>query len=176
MVVRNYGSEFGLPWREVFGTEDRDEVAGYCAARSIRTEWREGDRLRTTSVRDAVRVHPETGERVWFNHIAVFHLSTLPADVSEGMRELFAEADLPANSYYGDGGAIPEDVVEHLRECYRAASTRFDYRADDVLVLDNMLTAHGREPFRPPRRIAVAMAEPTTPAEPIATHAAGART
>ncbi|MFJ8027014.1 hypothetical protein [Streptomyces sp. NPDC096311] len=32
---------------------------------------------------------------------------------------------------------------------------------DDVLVVDNMLAAHGREPFTGPRKIAVAMAEPS---------------
>lgn len=159
-VVRNYGSEFGLPWQVVFGTEDRGEVDRYCRTRDIRAEWLAGNRLRTTSVRDAVHVHPETGESVWFNHIAVFHVSTLSADVRDGMRELFADEDLPANSYYGDGGTIPDEVMGHLRDCYRAASTRFDYQPDDVLIIDNMLTAHGREPFRPPRRVAVAMAEP----------------
>jgi Taurine catabolism dioxygenase TauD, TfdA family len=58
--------------------------------------------------------------------------------------------------------AIADDVVEHLRSCYRAATTRFDYQEHDVLIIDNMLTAYGREPFTGPRKIAVAMAEPST--------------
>lgn len=52
--------------------------------------------------------------------------------------------------------------MDHLRGCYRAASRRFDWRQGDVLVVDNMAAAHAREPFTGPRRIAVAMAEPSS--------------
>ncbi|MFD0394700.1 TauD/TfdA family dioxygenase [Streptomyces nogalater] len=107
---------------------------------------------------------PGDGESVWFNHITFFHGSTLPPDVREGLLELFGDDGLPANSYYGDGGTIPDEVVAHLRDCYRTASRRFDWRRGDVLLVDNMLAAHGREPFTGPRRIAVAMAEPVVPA------------
>jgi hypothetical protein len=34
-----------------------------------------------------------------------------------------------------------------------------------MLLLDNMLTAHARESFTPPRRIIVAMTEPHTAAD-----------
>jgi alpha-ketoglutarate-dependent taurine dioxygenase len=36
----------------------------------------------------------------------------------------------------------------------------FAWQDDDVLMLDNMLTAHGRAPFQGPRKVVVAMAEP----------------
>lgn len=165
-VVRNFGSEFGLSWQEVFNTGDRAQVERFCAANDVAVEWRPGGRLRTSSVRDAVHRHPETGEEVWFNHAAIFHLSTLSPEIREGMLELFDEEDLPNNSYFGDGAAIPDDVMAHVRDCYRSAATRFDYARHDVLVIDNMLTAHGREPFTRPRTIAVAMAEPVPAAGP----------
>ncbi len=37
---------------------------------------------------------------------------------------------------------------------------RFDWRVGDVLILDNMLAQHGREPFRGPRRILTIMSTP----------------
>jgi alpha-ketoglutarate-dependent taurine dioxygenase len=157
MVVRNFDAEFGLPWQEVFGTQDRDEVMRYCHANAIDAEWKANGRLRTTSVRNAIHRHPETKDEVWFNHAAFFHLSTLPRDAQEGLRELFAAEDLPSNTYFGDGGPIPDDVMEHIRACYRGAAVRFDYHEGDVLIIDNMLTAHGREPFSPPRQVVVAM-------------------
>ncbi|MFD7451643.1 TauD/TfdA family dioxygenase [Kitasatospora sp. NPDC059827] len=160
MLVRNFGPGFGLPWQDVFGTTDRDEVAAYCAANRIEPEWLDDGTLRTRVVRDAVRTHPGTGEPVWFNHAAMFHLSTLSPGVRAGLEALFAAEELPNNTYYGDGGRIPDDVMAHVRDCYRKAATRFDYREGDVVMLDNMLTAHAREPFTPPRRVAVAMAEP----------------
>lgn len=158
-IVRNYHEHFGLPWQQVFNTGSREDVMDYCRRNDIVAEWPEHG-LRTTAVRDVVQQHPITGEPVWFNHATVFHASTLGSDVRSAMTELLGEEGLPSNTYYGDGERIPDDVLDHLRSCYRAAATRFDYRVDDILVIDNMLTAHGREPFTGPRRIAVAMAEP----------------
>ncbi|HEY0636290.1 MAG TPA: TauD/TfdA family dioxygenase [Pseudonocardiaceae bacterium] len=169
MVVRNFHPGFGTAWQEAFGTTDRGLVEEYCAERGIGVEWRPSGGLRTTAVRDAVHRHPVTGDAVWFNHATFFHVTTLAPDVRDGMRGLFADADLPTNTYYGDGEPVPDEVMDHLRAAYRATSTRFDYRRDDVLVVDNMRTAHGREPFTGPRRIAVAMAEPHVPApSPVA--------
>ncbi|MBM7774391.1 hypothetical protein JOD54_004595 [Actinokineospora baliensis] len=159
MVVRNYGEDVGLRWWTAFGTEDRAQVEKQCAAGGLTAEWVGSDGLRTRAVRDAVHHHPVTGLPVWFNHIVIFHESSLPAEVREGIAEIYGPDGFPNNSYYGDGSVIPDDVVAHLRQCYRAASTRFDYQRDDLLVVDNMSAAHGREPFTGPRKIAVAMAE-----------------
>ncbi|OLZ52703.1 TauD/TfdA family dioxygenase [Amycolatopsis keratiniphila] len=161
MVVRNYSDEVGLHWREAFGTDSPDEVSRYCAENGIVARWRDRDHLRTEAVRDAVHRHPVTGLPVWFNHATVFHVTTLPEPVRLGLLEMYGEEGLPSNTYYGDGAPIPDVVTEHLRSCYRSAAVRFDYHRDDVLVVDNMRTAHGREPFTGPRRIAVAMAEPS---------------
>ena len=163
MLVRNFHADFGAPWQQVFNTGDRDEVAAYCARGGMELEWLPGDGLRTRSVRDAVHYRPGSDVPRWFNHAAFFHLTTLPKDVQEGLLAMFGERGLPANTYFGDGEPIPADVIEHLRAAYRSATVRFGYLRDDVLVVDNMTAAHGREPFTGPRRIAVAMAEPHTP-------------
>ncbi|MFF5437544.1 TauD/TfdA family dioxygenase [Streptomyces achromogenes] len=160
MVVRNFTDGFGVPWQQAFNTDDRAEVERYCARNGIEPQWTGGNGLRTLARRHAVHRHPVTGETVWFNHVAFFHVSTLAADVCAGLREMYDEEDLPTNTYYGDGAPIPDEVVAHLRACYRAEQRRFDWQLGDVLVVDNMLAAHGREPFTGPRRIAVAMAEP----------------
>jgi alpha-ketoglutarate-dependent taurine dioxygenase len=158
-AVRNFHPGFGVPWQQAFGSQDREAVRAYCAERGIGTEF-DGDTLRTRAVRDAVHRHPDTGRPVWFNHITFFHHTSLPAEVLEGLLELFGPDDLPTDTRYGDGAPIPADVVAHLRACYRAASVRFDWRFDDVLVVENMTAAHAREPFTGARTIAVAMAEP----------------
>jgi alpha-ketoglutarate-dependent taurine dioxygenase len=161
MVVRNYDDDLGMPWREAFNTSDPEEVSAYCERNGVRAEWLGDGRLRTKAVRAAVHRHPVTGAPVWFNHATFFHVTTLPEAVREGLLEMCGQDGLPSNTYYGDGGEIPGEVADHLRKCYRAATRRFDYEADDLLVIDNMLTAHGREPYTGPRKIAVAMAEPS---------------
>lgn len=162
-LTRNYQPNFGIPWRDVFGTGTREGVEAYCRLHGLVPEWTGQDTLRTRVVRDALHRHPRTGEEVWFNHITFFHVTTLPEDVQEGLLALFGEEGLPTNTYYGDGGRIPDDVMEHLRSCYQDAKVRFDWRKDDVLVVDNMLSSHAREPYTGDRSIAVAMAEPHSP-------------
>lgn len=158
-VVRNFHGDFGVPWQEAFGTGDRDAVVAYCRDKGITAEWRADGGLRTTAVRPVVRRHPVSGEEVWFNHATFWHVTSLAPEVREGLREIFTDEDLPTNTYFGDGGPIPDETVAHLRDAYRSATTRFDWQRDDVLIVDNMLAAHGREPFTGPRKIAVAMAE-----------------
>ncbi|GAA2531414.1 TauD/TfdA family dioxygenase [Pilimelia columellifera] len=159
-LVRNYHTNFGVPWQKVFDASDRASVEAYCRRHGLIPEWRGDDGLRTRVVRDAMHRHPRTGDLLWFNHITFFHVSTLPEEVQEGLLALFGEDALPTNTYFGDGGRIPDDVVDHLRQCYEGAKVRFDWQRDDVLVVDNMLASHAREPYTGDRMIAVAMAEP----------------
>ncbi|MFW6012241.1 MAG: TauD/TfdA family dioxygenase [bacterium] len=162
MYVRNYGDGFGLDWTTVFQTEDRDRVDEYCRANGIETEWKSGGRLRTRAVRPAMTAHPHTGEQIWFNHATFFHVSTLVPEVRESLLQEFSEEDLPTNSFYGDGSRLEPEVMEHLREAYRQATVSFPWRRGDVLMLDNMLVAHGRAPFSGERHVLVAMAEPVS--------------
>jgi alpha-ketoglutarate-dependent taurine dioxygenase len=162
MYVRNFGDGFGLSWDTVFQTTDPAEVEEHCRHKGIEAEWKEGGRLRTRAIRPALAKHPRTGEPVWFNHATFFHVSTLEAAVREPLLEEFGEQDLPANTYYGDGTPIEPEVMDHLREAYRQETVSFPWEKGDLLMLDNMLVAHGRAPFSGPREILVGMAEPVS--------------
>ena len=160
MYVRNFGDGFGLSWPTVFQTTDRQAVEEHCREKGIRAEWKEGGRLRTRAVRSALTRHPKTGEPIWFNHATFFHVSTLEPSVREALLAEFADAELPANTYYGDGSPIEPEVMEHLRAAYHAETVSFRWQKGDLLMLDNMLVAHGRAPYSGPREILVGMAEP----------------
>lgn len=43
---------------------------------------------------------------------------------------------------------------------YEAHTVRRPWQTGDLLLLDNLRTAHAREPFRGPRNVVVAMADP----------------
>jgi len=162
MYVRNFGDGFGLDWRTVFQTDDRAAVEAHCRKSGIEVEWKAGDRLRTRAVRPALVRHPKTGETLWFNHATFFHVSTLEPAVREALLREFSPDELPTNTYYGDGSPIEPDVLASLRAAYDAETVRFPWQRGDVLLLDNMLVAHGRAPFRGERKILVGMAEPVT--------------
>jgi alpha-ketoglutarate-dependent taurine dioxygenase len=160
--VRNYREECGLPWQDVFQTSDAREVEAYGASHGIAIEWVDATHLRTRQVRPAIVAHPSTGEPVWFNHATFFHLSTLPAAIRQELLAQFGDAALPSQSYYGDGTPIEDDVLEELRHQYLDYAIRWPWQQDDVLVLDNVLTAHGREAYSGARTVLVAMADPVS--------------
>ena len=159
MYMRNYGDGLGLHWPEVFQTTDRSVVEQHCREASIEFEWKDGNRLRTRQVRPAIRTHPYTGEQSWFNHMLFFHITSLPPSVRDAFVSGIKEEDFPFNTYYGDGSPIEPAVLEEVREAYAQETVAFPWQKGDILMVDNMLAAHGREPFTGPRKIMVAMAE-----------------
>jgi alpha-ketoglutarate-dependent taurine dioxygenase len=162
MYMRNFGDGFGLSWQTTFQSVDRKVVEDYCRSGDIEFEWKDGDRLRTRQVRPAVAVHPQTDEMVWFNHATFFHVTTLEPAIRDALLGLFKEEDLPNNTYYGDGNPIEPLVLDTLRQAYIDETISFPWQQGDMLLLDNMLTAHARRPFVEPRQVLVAMAKPYT--------------
>jgi alpha-ketoglutarate-dependent taurine dioxygenase len=157
--VRNVGDGLGLPWQTIFQTQSPEVVERECLRKGVKVEWKDDQRLRLSTVLPAVVKHPQSGELSWFNHATFFHITTLDPMLREVLLEEFAEEDLPTNTYYGDGSRIEPEVLEELREVYRQQTVSFPYRAGDVMLLDNMLTAHGRAPYSGTRKILVAMAD-----------------
>ena len=160
MYVRNYNTGFGLNWQTVFQTTDKAVVEAYCRQSGIEFCWLGDTRLRTRQVLPALSKHPLTGEMIWFNHATFFHISTLESAFREALLAEFQEEELPNNSYYGDGTPIEPEVMASLRAAYEQETVSFPWQKGDVLLLDNMLTAHGRSPFIGERKVVVAMAEP----------------
>ncbi|HEY0184750.1 MAG TPA: TauD/TfdA family dioxygenase [Rhodopila sp.] len=160
MYVRNYGNGLDVPWQRVFHTSDKVVVEAYCRAQSIQWEWRDDGELRTRQLCQSEACHPTTGERVWFNQAHLFHVSGLEPATRDALLAAVGEADLPRNVYYGDGTPIEVAALDEIRGVYRELSLTFRWHDGDILLLDNMLTSHGRAPFKGKRRILVAMTEP----------------
>jgi amino acid adenylation domain-containing protein len=159
MYVRNYVEGLDVSWQNFFRTKDRAEVEAYCRAASVEFEWKNERDLRTRQVCDAVARHPRTGEETFFNQIQLHHVSCLEPAVRESLRSVFGEEDLPRNVYYGDGSVIEDSVVDTVREVYDRAAVNFPWQPGDVLMLDNMLTAHGRNPYTGARKVVVALGD-----------------
>lgn len=159
IYVRNFG-DFDVPWQKVFNTESRDEVEAFCRKAAIRWEWKPDGDLRTTQLCQAVETHPVTGELVWFNQAHLFHISNLQPEVRESLEELLGIENVPRNTYFADGSPIPDAMLDDVRAVLDAETVSFLWEKGDVTMLDNMLIAHARSPFKGPRKVVVAMAEP----------------
>jgi alpha-ketoglutarate-dependent taurine dioxygenase len=157
LYVRNYG-DIDLPWTEVFQTGDRAVVEAFCAENHISVQWKADGGLRTEQINPAVATHPATGEKVWFNQAHLFHVSSLRADVRESLLAVCGEEDLPRNAYYGDGSPLEPEVLQQIRDVYASETFHFEWRKNDLMLLDNMLFTHGRQPFSGDRKILVGMA------------------
>ncbi len=159
---RSFNPGLGLTWQEGFWTSSRAEVERYAQANEISLEWMGEDGLRTTAFRPAFRVHPVSGERLWFNHAAFFHEAGQSSELRAILRDALPGAELPSQTFYGDGSPIDPHDVEAILAAYSAEAVAFPWQRGDVLLLDNMTVAHGRSPFDGERKVVVAMTDPMT--------------
>jgi hypothetical protein len=163
------GKGAGVGWKTVFGTDDKEAAEQYCAEAGIDYEWLPGDTLKTSQVRPATAVHPETGEASWFNQAHQWHPSNAGPETEQALREVFGDR-LPMNVTFGAGDEIGPDDLAEIRQAYAAERIEFPWEQGDVMVVDNMLTAHGRTPFRGERRVVVAMGRPVALADLVSRH------
>jgi alpha-ketoglutarate-dependent taurine dioxygenase len=159
LLIRNYNDDIGAPVAEAFGTDDRRAVESYCRANAIKFEWQPDGALRTWQRRSAVVRHPRTGRRCWFNQIAFLNEWTIDPEVREYLVDVYGQDRLPFNTRFGDGDPIGADVVQVINEVYEAHTARERWQAGDLMLVDNVRTAHAREAFEGPREVVVAMAD-----------------
>lgn len=165
LLIRNYNDEIGASVAEAFGTEDRDAIEGYCRVNAIDCAWRPDGGLSTRQRRSAVVRHPGTGRRCWFNQIAFLNDATIDPEVREFLVDVYGAEALPFTTRFGYGDPIGAEVVALLNEVYEANTAREPWQAGDLMLVDNIRTAHSREPFVGTREILVALADPVRLAE-----------
>lgn len=161
MLVRTYNGDIGPSWAEAFGIGDRHGVEDYCRAHGIDVEWRRGGQLRTRQRRPAVIRHPITGVRCWFNEIAYYSEWVFGPDAGTELRDMLGPDGLPATTCFGDGTPIGWDLVNQIKQAYTAHAVREPWQSGDLLIIDNIRTAHGRDPYEGSRELLVALADPT---------------
>ena len=159
MYTRNYSKGIDLSWQEVFQTENQEEVNQYCKDHDIEFEWKKGvPELTTRQTCQATLVHPTSGEPVWFNQAHLFHISSLDEESRLSLIKELGEENIPRNASYGNGEPFESEILDHIRDAYEKEKIKFKWQKGDIMILDNVLMAHGRETYKGERKIAVAMA------------------
>jgi 2-polyprenyl-3-methyl-5-hydroxy-6-metoxy-1,4-benzoquinol methylase/alpha-ketoglutarate-dependent taurine dioxygenase len=156
LYVRNMVKGIGLAWQEVYQTNIREEVEALCNKRGMDYQWWGDDNLRVSWKRPAFQIHPETGEELWFNHAYFYQKSAL----TERYDKAFSKEEIPFAAYFGDGTDISHEIINEIDEAFSKSTISFPWQKGDLLVLDNMQIAHGRNHFTGERKILVAMGDP----------------
>jgi alpha-ketoglutarate-dependent taurine dioxygenase len=161
LYIRNLhgGHGLGPSWQDTFETSDKLEIENHCRLNDTIFEWSQGDNLKLIQKRGAILKHPETNEEVWFNQADQFHPSTNSLDVYEGLMELYEGSyhSMPQYVCFGDGTEMPIDMFKEIRKVTEDNFCLFKWEKGDLLLVDNVLAAHGRTPFKGPRKILVSM-------------------
>jgi alpha-ketoglutarate-dependent taurine dioxygenase len=157
--VRNLSDDAGsgYSWQDAFESSDKRAVEDYCRRGPIDFRWTERNHLRLLETRPATARHPLTGEEVWFNQAEGFHPSALDDETYQALIRTMKEDEFRLNAHFGDGTPLDVAELEHVREVVRGEMVLVPWQRGDILILDNMLTAHGRMPFKGARRIMLAM-------------------
>ena len=102
---------------------------------------------------------PERGTEAWFNQILLHHPDALPPEVDALLSKHFSRDKFPRTVFFGDGSSIPPDWIKTIDTVLNACSVQIQTQANDVLLVNNLLLAHGRRPYSGNRQIRVALGD-----------------
>ncbi|MFB8141623.1 TauD/TfdA family dioxygenase [Streptomyces parvus] len=159
-LVRNYDQLVGPSSADAFGTTDPEAVDRYCATHDIELRRLPGGAMQTRQTLPAVVKHPVTGRQCWFNQIAFLNEWTMDPSVREFMVGEFGPEGLPFTTFLGDGTPLDPSTVEVINETYDQHAVPVPLRDGDLLLVDNIGTAHSRAPYSGAREIVVALGDP----------------
>jgi alpha-ketoglutarate-dependent taurine dioxygenase len=162
-------------WDQVFRTTDKSEVERQCKEQDIEFEWCKNDRLRLIHRTAASIQHPVSGDRTWFNHSQVFHVSASQYEYEsihdrqnrfnsllwKQLTKLMVQVkkrnakpmDQSLNVLFGDGTSIPDSYIAHIEEVIWNNLVIIPWKKNDVIAIDNFSTSHGRLPYKGAREI-----------------------
>jgi alpha-ketoglutarate-dependent taurine dioxygenase len=159
--IRNLhgGKGIGPSWQDTFETTDKRKLEACCHSLSIDFEWR-GDFVRLKQSSKGIIEHRNSKQEVWFNQIDQFHPCHLGEETFETMKMLFESPEhFPMYVRFGDGTEISESFVREVLKTIDEVTIAPTWQKNELLILDNELVSHGRNPYTGERNVLVAMSE-----------------
>lgn len=114
------------------------QIARYGRGKHTTWEWTDDGGLILTHRLPAVRTQPQTGLPTLFTGLAAYYQN---AKVNGAGRNI-------TQQLYGDGAPIPEEYLAKLAEITDEIKVLHKWQQGDVLVYDNIIAQHGRQPWQ----------------------------
>lgn len=159
--IRNMhgGKGLGPSWQEAFETTSKEFLEEYCRNNETEVIWQKDGTARFIQYRPAIRVHPVTGDRLWFNQVDQYYPQVYGEEIYNTL-VMMAGNDpyaLPMCSSYGDGSPIQKEYIEEINRILDEETIPVPWKKGDLLIVENMLSLHGRLAFTGDRKILVSM-------------------
>ena len=146
--------EGGSTLKQAFGKEVQDgddeatrhakveaQIARYGRGKHTTWEWTDDGNLILTHRLPAVRTQPETKLPTLFTGLAAYYKNAQVNNTTSDARRKVTE------QLFGDGTPIPEKYLAHLAKITDEIRVLHKWQRGDVLVYDNIIAQHGRQPW-----------------------------
>jgi alkylated DNA repair dioxygenase AlkB len=143
-------------WTAGFNTPDPAEAEATARAMGLEAEWMDDGSLQTSVVLSGFTDHPLTGERHWFNHIGSQNQNRKVLG-PERWAAVHESKYMYNTVVYGDGSPIEPEDLQALYDCFDALTVAIPWQVGDMMLIDNIVTAHGRYPYEGERDVQVAL-------------------
>jgi alpha-ketoglutarate-dependent taurine dioxygenase len=155
----NFINKSHKSWIDVFETEDKAEVERKCHENEFSFHWHPKDWLKISQTRPAAITHPQTGEDVWFNQAHLFDFNPkLLGRYYLAVKLLYCRKHTKLHEvFFADDTKIARKDLYHVLDVLDANTVRFPWQKGDMLILDNILSMHGRATYKGKRRVLTAM-------------------
>ncbi len=159
--IRNLHGGYGLgpSWQKTFETEEKSEVEAFCKKTNSEFTWHADDSITIRQYRPSVRIHPLSGEKLWFNQADQFHISNFEPEVQEATLALYGDdvTSRPQHVTFGDHTEIDPAYFSVIRSLTHKVMVPVKWQAGDLVYLDNMKVMHGRMPYKGNRTVLLTM-------------------
>lgn len=140
-------SPIGRSWKDVFGVTTRVGAERIMAMNRMSWRWSETGLWTQSPSLPAFRHHPKSGECAFYNSLLAASTGWNDARNTGSASILFAKNERP----------IPVDFVEDVQRVAWEGRYECSWEQGDILVVDNAITMHARNPFTGNRSIHVRM-------------------
>jgi alpha-ketoglutarate-dependent taurine dioxygenase len=141
----------GKAWDESFGTRERADVEAICASMGLEPIWHDDGYLTVVNDTEAFATHPVTGDRIYRN---ILHAHYIYKD-QPGQRPRSAQSG--SGCLFGNGLEPSRETAQMLLAAFDDMTVCWKWEAGDIMLLDNLLVAHGRNPYVGERETLVAL-------------------